>query len=190
MAEPTLWPDISTLLEIPAPGAVVENAPRGSRFRAITGCIAGHIFFNDTEPNTAHDCGDRRSRRHVPPLLDGLRILVLEDEFLIAMDVEQLCRDQGAADVTIVRDLAEIDLGHGLSSFDAAIVDLMLGGVSTLDFAKRLRGEGVPFVFASGYSDAEEIEGSFPEIRLVAKPYSGDDLIEAVALACGRAKAA
>ncbi|RUW14326.1 response regulator, partial [Mesorhizobium sp. M1A.F.Ca.IN.020.06.1.1] len=27
----------------------------------------------------------------MPPLLDGLRILVLEDEFLIAMDVEQLC---------------------------------------------------------------------------------------------------
>ncbi|MDG4883754.1 response regulator [Mesorhizobium sp. WSM4884] len=126
----------------------------------------------------------------MPPLLDGLRILVLEDEFLIAMDVEQLCRDQGAADVTIVRDLAETDLRDGLSSFDAAIVDLMLGGVSTLDFAGRLRGAGVPFIFASGYADPEEIGGSFPEIRLVTKPYSGDDLIEAVALACGRAKAA
>ncbi|TIX20809.1 MAG: response regulator, partial [Mesorhizobium sp.] len=37
----------------------------------------------------------------MPPLLDGLRILVLEDEFLIAMDVEQLCRDYGAGDVVI-----------------------------------------------------------------------------------------
>ncbi|RRI04969.1 response regulator [Mesorhizobium tamadayense] len=126
----------------------------------------------------------------MPPLLDGLRILILEDEFLIAMDVEQLCRDQGAADVTIVGDLAEIDLRDGLSWFDAAIVDLMLGGASTLDFARRLRSAGVPFVFASGYSDAEEIMGSFPEIQLVTKPYSGDDLIEAVAAACGRAKAA
>ena len=126
----------------------------------------------------------------MPPLLDGLRILILEDEFLIAMDVEQLCRDQGAADVTIVRDLAEIDPRDGLSRFDAAIVDVMLGDVSTLDFAGRLRSAGVPFVFASGYSDAEEIEGSFPEIRLVTKPYSGDDLIEAVELACGRTKAA
>ncbi|RWA67196.1 response regulator [Mesorhizobium sp. M1C.F.Ca.ET.193.01.1.1] len=126
----------------------------------------------------------------MPLLLDGLRILVLEDEFLIAMDVEQLCRDQGAADVTIVRDLAEIDQRDGLSWFDAAIVDLMLGGASTLDFAGRLRSAGVPFVFASGYSDAEEIESSFPEVRLVAKPYSGEDLIGAVAVACGRAKAA
>ncbi|TIQ36102.1 MAG: response regulator [Mesorhizobium sp.] len=147
-------------------------------------------FLNDMPPNTAHDCGHCRSRRPVPPLLDGLRILVVEDEFLIAMDVEQLCRDHGAADVTIVRDLAEIDPRNVVSRFDAAIVDLMLGGVSTLDFARWLRSAGVPFVFASGYADPEEIGGSFPEIRLVTKPYSGDDLIEAVALACGRAKAA
>ncbi|PBB34134.1 MAG: response regulator [Mesorhizobium sp.] len=126
----------------------------------------------------------------MPPLLDGLRILVLEDEFLIAMDVEQLCRDQGAAEVTIVGDLAEIDLRDGFSWFDAAIVDLMLGGTSTLDFAERLRSAGIPFVFASGYSDAEDLEGSFPEIKLVTKPYSGDDLIQALALACRRAKAA
>lgn len=126
----------------------------------------------------------------MPALLDGLHILVLEDEFLIAMDVEQLCRDHGAADVTIARELGEID-GPALSSrFDAAVVDLMLGGVSTLDFAARLRSAGVPFVFASGYSDSDEVKGSFPGVRLVTKPYSGDDLIEAVALACGRAKAA
>jgi DNA-binding response OmpR family regulator len=123
----------------------------------------------------------------VTALLDGLRILVLEDEFLIAMDVEQLCRDHGAADVTIVREIADID-GQALpSSFDAAVVDLMLGGVSTLDFAARLRSEGVPFVFASGYSDWDEIKDLFPDIRLVTKPYSGEDLIEAVAIACGRA---
>ncbi|TIR15586.1 MAG: response regulator [Mesorhizobium sp.] len=126
----------------------------------------------------------------MPALLDGLRILVLEDEFLIAMDVEQLCRDHGAAEVTIAREIVEID-GQTLSArFDAAVVDLMLGGVSTLDFAARLRSEGVPFVFASGYSDPDEVKGSFPDIRLVTKPYSGEDLIEALAMACGRVASA
>ncbi|MER9331696.1 response regulator [Mesorhizobium sp. M0152] len=120
-------------------------------------------------------------------LLDGLRILVLEDEFLIAMDVEQLCRDHGAGEVVIARDLAEIDDRKVVTQFDAAVVDLMLGGVSTLGFAAGLREAGMPFVFASGYSDAEEIKVSFPGVRLVAKPYSGEDLVEAVALACGRA---
>ena len=45
----------------------------------------------------------------------------------------------------------------------------------------------MPFVFASGYSDADEIRASFPGVRLVTKPYSGDDLVEALAVACGRA---
>ncbi|WP_245525488.1 MULTISPECIES: response regulator [unclassified Mesorhizobium] len=122
----------------------------------------------------------------MPPLLDGLRILVLEDEFLIAMDVEQLCRDYGAGDVVVARDLAEVDRQGFVAQFDAAIVDLMVGGASTLDFASRLRESGKPFIFASGYSDADEIKASFPGIRLVTKPYSGDDLVEAVAAACGR----
>ena len=39
--------------------------------------------------------------------LAGLRVLILEDEFLIAMDVEQLCRDHGAADVIILRRLED-----------------------------------------------------------------------------------
>jgi DNA-binding response OmpR family regulator len=125
----------------------------------------------------------------VPALLHGLRILVLEDEFLIAMDVEQLCRDHGAADVTIARNLGEVGEQALPSRFDAAVIDLMLGGVSTLDFAARLRSEGVPFVFASGYSDSDELKVLFPEITLVTKPYSGDDLIEAVAMAWGQAKA-
>ncbi|UCI08720.1 response regulator [Mesorhizobium sp. B1-1-8] len=126
----------------------------------------------------------------MPPLLDGLRILVLEDELLIAMDVEQLCRDYGAAEVVTARQLTEVDEQELPSRFDAAVIDLMLGGVSTLDFARRLSRAGMPFVFASGYSNPDEIEGSFPDVRLVTKPYSGDDLIEALAAACGRAKAA
>ncbi|UVK41462.1 response regulator [Mesorhizobium sp. AR10] len=106
------------------------------------------------------------------------------------MDVEQLCRDYGAGEVVIARDLSEIDQQKIDTRFDAAIVDLMLGGASTRDFALQLRQSGVPFVFASGYSDADEIQASFPGVRLVTKPYSGDDLVEAVAAACGRRSAA
>lgn len=122
----------------------------------------------------------------VPQLLDDLRVLLLEDEYLIAMDVEQVCRDNGAAEVTIVRDLDEIDTKTVMGAIDVAIIDLMLGGVSTLDFARGLHEAGIPFVFASGYSDPEELGASFPGAILVAKPYAGDDLVEAVAVACGR----
>lgn len=119
-------------------------------------------------------------------LLSDMRILVMEDEFLIAMDVEQLCRDNGAADVVIVQDLATIDHEQPKLEFDAAILDIMLGGVSTLPFAEMLQERGVPFVFASGYTDFEEIGTAFPGVPVISKPYSGEELIEAVAAAAGR----
>lgn len=116
-------------------------------------------------------------------MLEGLRILVLEDEFLIAMDVEQLCRDHGALDVTVARSLEEVGEGRDL---DAAIIDVLLEGVSTLDFAAALKEAGTPFVFASGYTDNGEVAKRFPDVTMVGKPFSGNDLVQAVAAACGR----
>ncbi|WP_394887406.1 response regulator [Mesorhizobium sp. AaZ16] len=119
-------------------------------------------------------------------LLAGMRILVLEDEVLIAMDVEQLCRDSGAAGVVVARSLAEIDPDRAASEFDAAIVDVMLDGTSTLAFARHIQERNVPFVFASGYTDLDEIFSAFPGVSVVGKPYSGSDLVEAVAAAARR----
>lgn len=119
----------------------------------------------------------------MPGTLEGLRILVLEDEFLIAMDVEQLCLDHGAESVSVARSLEE---AGEQSEYDAAIVDMMLGGTSTFDFAETLRAAAKPFVFATGYTDNAEVADRFPGVALVGKPYSGTDLIEALALACGR----
>lgn len=116
--------------------------------------------------------------------LAGLRILLLEDEFLIAMDVELLCRDHGAAEVIIKGSAGELD--EPIEDFDVAIIDLMLGGTSTLPFAKRLRERGKPFVFASGLAGDDELLATFPDVRVVGKPYAGADLVEAVAAAAGR----
>ena len=87
-------------------------------------------------------------------ILEGLKVLVLEDEFLIAMDVEQLCLDHGASAVTVARKLSEVP---GEDEFHAAVVDVLLDGVSTLDFADGLRDAGKPFIFASGYTDNVEV---------------------------------
>jgi CheY-like chemotaxis protein len=119
--------------------------------------------------------------------LDGLNILILEDEFLIAMDVEQLCRDHGAGDVTISRSLEELGpLPHDTVTFDAAVVDMRLNGVSTVEFAQTLFRRGIPFVFATGYSDLGELAASFPGVTVVGKPYLGSDLVEALAGAVER----
>jgi CheY-like chemotaxis protein len=117
--------------------------------------------------------------------LAGLRILLLEDEYLIAMDVELLCRDSGAAEVVVKRNLQELEEMDGFEEFDVAIVDLMLAGTSTLAFAERLRNSHVPFIFATGYAD-EQLTSAFPGIRSVSKPYVGNDLVEAIAASARR----
>jgi CheY-like chemotaxis protein len=119
-------------------------------------------------------------------LLSGLRILLLEDEYLIAMDVELLCRDNGAAEVTVKRSLDELAEIDELADFDVAIIDLMLSGKSTLPFAERLARIGRPFVFASGYVEVGEVHKRFPHVPVIGKPYAGADLINAVASIVGR----
>jgi len=117
--------------------------------------------------------------------LSGLRILILEDESLIAMDVEQLCREHGASDIIVERDLDGLEADGALDGFDVAIVDLMLAGVSALPFAERLRDVGRPFVFTSGFADTDLVR-EFPGVPAVGKPFSGTDLIDAIAAAAGR----
>ncbi len=113
--------------------------------------------------------------------LSGARVLLLEDEFLIAMDVEQLCRDNGAKDVSIMRNLSETqEMSFDPKSFDVAIIDIMLDGQSSLGFAEHLRDVGVPFVFASGYADADDVFATFPGIPVINKPYASDELVGAV----------
>ena len=113
--------------------------------------------------------------------LAGLSILVLEDEYLIAMDVEQLCLDHGASGVTISRTVDELGPDPLTTlEFDAAILDMRLGGASTLPFGAKLLAAGRPFVFATGYSDTAEIMNDFPGVEIVNKPYNGTDLIGAL----------
>ena len=118
--------------------------------------------------------------------LEGLRILVLEDEFLIAMDVEQVCRDHGAVDVVIKRSLSGLE-NRPVNDldFDAAVLDMRLGTTSTLDFARSLLAGGIPFVFATGYGDPAETAQSFPGVPVITKPYMGSDLVEALVRVVG-----
>lgn len=116
-----------------------------------------------------------------PKSLTGMRLLLLEDEVLIAMDVEQLCLDEGAEAVVTCRDLAEARSVE--TSYDAAVVDVMLNGETTLSFAAELKARNIPFIFASGYTEREDLKAAFPDIPVVGKPYSGADLIAALSAA-------
>lgn len=121
--------------------------------------------------------------------LAGLRILVMEDEHLIAMDVEQLCRDRGAADVLLVHALDKADQALAASP-DAGILDVALAGQSTFGFARELAARRIPFVFATGHADEGGLFADFPDVAVIGKPYAGCRLIEALAASVAKSGSA
>ena len=117
--------------------------------------------------------------------LRGLRVLILEDEILIALDLEQLFRDLGVDEVIVARNLDDVDAD---AAFDVAVLDLMLAGRSTVEFAATLFARGVPFVFATGRSDAAQLLADLPDVPIVDKPFSNEALVQAVAEAMERSR--
>jgi CheY-like chemotaxis protein len=120
--------------------------------------------------------------------LAGLRVLVLEDEFLIAIDVEQLCRDLGAAEVRIARSPAEISIDARTLTIDFAVVDVDVDGKPTLEFARGLRKAAIPFFFATGYAETDALFDEFPGIPVLSKPYTVEAFARAVRTVLGARK--
>ncbi|APH74800.1 hypothetical protein BSQ44_23725 [Aquibium oceanicum] len=95
------------------------------------------------------------------------------------MDVEQTCLDWGADKVTIIRALDQLGQDpFRQHEFDSAILDVRLGGNSTVEFARELHCRGIPFVFATGMSDQNDFATRFPGVAIVSKPYSGEELLK------------
>ncbi len=114
--------------------------------------------------------------------LTGKRCLVLDDEYLIGLDIQEILEAAGAASVTSLSTAAEaLNLLTDGSRFDLAVLDIRLGGAEgSMPVATRLAGQGTPFVFLTGMR-AEEVEtGPFPDAPVVEKPYQAQMLIEAV----------
>lgn len=119
--------------------------------------------------------------------LAGMRVLVMEDEHLIAMDVELLCREHGAAEVVLVHALDEAgEMLADAAAPDAGILDVALAGQPTFGVARELAARGIPFVFATGHADAEGLFDGFPDVAVIGKPFAGGALMEALAAAIAR----
>ena len=110
------------------------------------------------------------------------RILVVEDEALILLDLEQTLAEAGVETVLAASTVADALKMVDMAQPDAAIVDLHLGRDGwSYDVARRLKEKGVPFVFSSG---TVEVAEGFHDVPLVLKPFASDRLIETLAAAC------
>ncbi|HEY2706543.1 MAG TPA: response regulator [Caulobacteraceae bacterium] len=105
--------------------------------------------------------------------LAGLRLLVVEDEALVAMQLEDMLDELGCVVVDVA---GTVSRGVALAAdeavpLDGAILDVNLGGEKVYPVAERLAERGVPFVFCTGYG-LSGIAGEFAHVPTLAKPYN------------------
>ncbi len=105
------------------------------------------------------------------------RILVAEDDFLVAMDLEDLLGNQGW---TVVGPLPTVEAALeriAETSPDAAVLDVDMAGERSMPVAAALKARGVPFVLVTGYTAVQLPEAEFAGAVRVGKPYSDGELV-------------
>ena len=107
--------------------------------------------------------------------LQGLRVLVVEDEMMVSMLIEDMLNDMGC---TVIGPAARLDEALELvrsSEIDCAVLDVNLGGEPIFPVADLLREKGAVFAFATGYGDAglREADRGTPVLQ---KPFRESDL--------------
>src|SRR5262245_59398889 len=117
--------------------------------------------------------------------LSGLTVLLIEDEFLIALDAQQILMELGARKVEIVSNFDQAQQRAEQADFDIAVLDVNLNGKLSFPIAATFRNRGVPVVFASGYQLRERPPEGFEGAVSVSKPYTADRLKEALCTALG-----
>ncbi len=103
-------------------------------------------------------------------ILDGKRVLVLEDEPIIAFALEDILIDEGAT-VCVSCSIDQAREIIAQEKFDYAILDVNLHGMKSYPIAYELLKDGIPFAFATGYGDAEHPEELAASVT-ITKPYS------------------
>jgi two-component SAPR family response regulator len=114
------------------------------------------------------------------PDLSEHRVLVVEDEFFIAEEINSALERCHATVVGPVPTIAEARKLAHRERPDCAILDINVRGEMIFDFADELRALTVPFVFASGY-DAPVVPPRFSDVPRVEKPLNVDRLIRTLA---------
>jgi CheY-like chemotaxis protein len=107
------------------------------------------------------------------------RILIVEDEMILALNLEDMLMELGHTVVAIATRIRDaIDLAKSCD-IDLAILDLNLSGSLSFPVAEILRQRGIPFMFASGYGENGLVEG-FQNEFVLTKPYLPRDLQNAM----------
>ncbi len=114
----------------------------------------------------------------------GLRVIIVEDAILLAMELEAGLTEVG---VQIVGSAGGLEDAMALIDrpMDAAVLDCVLHGASVEPLAAALAARGVPFLFATGYGEKQGAPEGF-DAPIVRKPYDVGQIAAALAYLTGR----
>ena len=151
----------------------IEYLPEGLR-AAIT--IPDNMF---TIADDAQERTDERTTTSIPEIVLSGEVLILEDDFLVALQTQRIARDLGASNVHLangfeaaLRVIEKVDL-------DLAILDINVGGVRSDVVAKQLNDAGISFIFLTGYDNQLSWSSDF-EVPVLSKPTTAKDLRRAI----------
>jgi CheY-like chemotaxis protein len=109
-----------------------------------------------------------------------LRVLVIEDEGMVAMMIEDMLIDMGHDVVAVVSRMDEAVQVARYSAFDFAVLDVNLDGLASYPVAEILLSRGIRFAFATGYGTNGR-DPKYANVPTLAKPFVDKDLAKVLA---------
>jgi DNA-binding NtrC family response regulator len=112
-----------------------------------------------------------------PPTLAGKRVLVVEDEYLVALVLEDVLSDAGC---TVVGPFARVQdalAAAKVEVVDVALLDVNVGGEMVFPVAYLLEEKGTPFLFVTGYGRAI-LPRDRSNWEACTKPFQPEQLVE------------
>jgi CheY-like chemotaxis protein len=110
-----------------------------------------------------------------PQVLVGKRVLIVEDEMLVALLIEDFLIELGCSPLGPCGSVANALAAASTEVFDLAVLDVNLDGEKVYPVAEFLAERHIPFLFLSGYGE-EAIPEGHRDWKVCAKPFRGDDL--------------
>lgn len=119
--------------------------------------------------------------------LAGLRILVVEDEVLVAMDIEDMLLDLKCEPIGPASTIkAALEIIRSTDKLDVALLDMNLHGQSVLPVVEELVKKGVPFVLVTGYARRDDDPSAMRDAPRLNKPFRMATLSETISKAFTR----
>jgi hypothetical protein len=119
------------------------------------------------------------------PLLAGIQALIIEEEFLIAMDIEFIVAEAGGTSLALRSFQDALRLKPQWSNYRIALVNPPDGSISESEIAREMQNAGIRLVICTADRGSDSAKFGLNVAPMVIKPFTADDVLAACAIALG-----